>query len=365
MDGLNWTIEKDPLLLPIEQEGALRRFQESVVHPLLNSVAIEPWNMLASSVNSSSEFLHGPKLLPHANDFHVADAPFLSGTWFIQSISGGLALLLPYTLAGKAAGGFCKELGVALNASGRTMQFLENEATTQILGAATYDGLRERSEGETHLGNALGGITDFGSFSIGNTLSKELPIRSMLAIRTLAGAIGGTAQHAVASYWSGAAQPSLEQLGQSTVNGVIMSLVLPEAQRMLHSTFKTTGEHLSNNAPLERYFEIKPEHSGEASVHSTANSGIPEASAEHLANGPTSYDFFVKAESGSKSREGSGDGFQNLLLNRGTTHQFSFDDYLPSANFVQGLASSEKKFLANWNLPSEQYLTFLPIGGIP
>jgi hypothetical protein len=365
MDGSNWTIEKNPLLLPVEQEGALKHFQENVLHPVLNSVAVEPWNALVSSVNGSSEFLHGPKLLPRAEDFRVGESPFLSGSWFIQSIAGGLGLLLPYTLVGKAAGGVCKGLGSAFNASGRTMLFLENEATTQILGAATYDGLRERSEGETHLGNALGGITAFGSFAIGNALSKDLPIKSMLAIRTLAGAIGGTAQHAVATYWSGAAQPSLEQLGQSTVNGIVMSLVLPEAQRMLHSSLKNGGEHLTNSAPLERYFEIKPELPGEAVSHNTANGGMHEAAVEHMGSGPASYDFFVKVEGTGKSREANGDNAQNLLVNRRPTRQFELPDYTLSTSLAESVATAEKKFLASVNLPADQYLTFPPLIGMP
>lgn len=290
--GAGLHLEKNALVIADEAHGALQRLREDVLNPALNSIVVEPLNAVVSSVNTISEQLNGAKLLPHKDDFYTGEPEFLSSKWFVQSASGGLALLIPYTLAGKAAGGLVGKIGSRLNFGEQATRFLENEATLQILGAATYDGLRETRPGETHTGNALGGVTAFGTFAIGNALSKDLPLAGMIGMRTLAGAIGGTAQHAVSAYWSGSKLPSVEEMRKATINGVVMSLVLPEGQRMFATIAHHGNESLGLGVPMDRFFEIRP---GQTRAVQTAPHVVEELpTVEHTG---TTYDFFVKLDS--------------------------------------------------------------------
>ncbi len=289
IDGVGWAIEKSDLVIHDAHEGALKRFQENVLNPALNSAVVEPYNTVAAITNSVSG---GRKLLPHKEDFETGECKFLSSKWLVQNAAGGLAMLLPYSLAGKGAGKVLTHFGTELNVGERTAKILENEVTAQIMGAAVYDGLRETKEGETHIGNAIGGVTAFSAFAIGHSLSKDLPLTKMLTYRTLAGAIGGSAQHVASEYWSNNKLPSLEDVGKSTVNGMVMSMVLPESQRVLKAAVETGHETFNPGVPVDRFVEVR------APSAPAAHATLSELPAEHA---PATYDFFIKSDSQNNS----------------------------------------------------------------
>jgi hypothetical protein len=324
-DGLGWTIDKSKLVEHDEQTDALKRFQEAVLNPVLNSAVVEPWNTVAGAANSISEKLHGPPLISHKADFQTKEAQFLSTPWLVESVASGLAMLIPYGVAGKFSHGTLKAIGSRIEATGMTARILENEASAQILGAAMYDGLRETKQGETHLGNAVGGVTAFSTFAIGNALSKDLPLGKMLAMRTLAGAIGGTAQHEVSAYMSNAPMPSLKELSKSGINGIVMSMVLPESQRFLHSSSEHGHEHFEAGVPIDRLTEIRT--APQVVAHAPV---AEELSLEHI-HAPATYDFFIKAESATQGAEHERTREEMSTLARRTTIErgFNFSTNIP------------------------------------
>lgn len=289
MNDLGWSIEKNELVESDADPDLLKKFQENVLNPAINSALIEPWNIVASVTNSVSERIAGTRVLPHKHELDTAHSNFLSTSWFVQSVSGGLALLVPYSLSGKAAGSILEHSAARFNVSHQANQILKSEASAQILGAALYDGLRETKQGETHLGNAAGGVAAFSVFAIGNALSKDLPLSRMLAVRTLSGALGGSAQHAASAYISGQGFPGIEELSRATVNGIVMSVLLPESQRALKALAKTNNGRTGLSVPLDRLeekYKVKTPAKVEGKSHLSA----------HLEAAPETYDFFIKVE---------------------------------------------------------------------
>lgn len=340
MDNLGFKIEKNKLVENDEQADALTRFQENVLNPVINSALIEPWNAVVSVANTIGQRMQIGPLLRHKVDFSTGETKFLSSAWLVQSVSGGLGMLLPYSISGHAAGSFLKNVGVRLHLCEEACRVLDSEAAAQILGAATYDGLREARKGETHLANALGGVTAFGTFAIGNALSKNMPLSKMIAMRTLAGAIGGSAQHAVASYVSDSKLPSLEELGRATVNGMVMSIVLPESQRALKGLVETGHEQFNPGVPLDRLFEARPQKAASSSPSAAAQSEplnfehMPLQDVEHA---PSSYDFFVKADesSSNKNRERNRDEQPALAQQLAPPHELGFSISSNQSTFEQ------------------------------
>lgn len=313
MESFDWTIQKNSLVVADEQSSALTRLRENVLYPVMNSALVEPYNAVASTTNALTERLHCGDLLPYKKDFGSTEAKFLSTSWLARSVSGGLGMLIPYTLSGKAAGHFLKDVGVHLNANAATMGFLENEASGQILGAAVYDGMRKPEEGQTRLGNAAGGVAAFSTFAIGHELSKNMSVRNMVAMRTLAGAVGATAQHMVLSYSDKGEMPDIDELAKTSVNGIIMSIVLPESQRLFKAPVaRNMKESFGAAVPIDRLTKGEP-----PPVFSKPElfSEIPLRAEGHEA----SYDFFVKtdaANNNSGQERGKDDRTNSPVQNR-------------------------------------------------
>ncbi|MBI4533337.1 MAG: hypothetical protein HY711_05255, partial [Candidatus Melainabacteria bacterium] len=175
---------------------------DNVVHPAVNTAAIEPWNALAGTVNLVGRHTIGQEMLTRCDLLEVPQSKFLSPQWCVQSISSGLAMVVPYGIAGKATGGSLRSFGKWAQAEGTAAQFLKSEKTASILGAAIYDGLRETRPGETHVGNALGGAAGFFIFEHGNALSRNVGTMEKIQARVVTGVLGASAQHSVAHMWS-------------------------------------------------------------------------------------------------------------------------------------------------------------------
>lgn len=339
MESLGWTIEKNTLVVPDEQADALTRFQENVAYPFMNSGFVEPYNAVASATNSLSEKLHCGDVLPYKKDFESSETKFLSPSWVVRSVSGGVGMLLPYTLSGAAAGRVLKDVGYHLHAGPQAMHFFENEASAQILGAAVYDGMRKPGNGETHLGNALGGVAAFGTFAIGHELSRNMSVRNMVLVRTLSGAIGATAQHAVLSYWNTSRMPDMTELGKTSVNGIIMSIVLPESQRLFKSSMShESSESFGPEVPMGRLPEVNP------------RPAIPRISVEEVntiplrEGGEAGFDFFVKTDTASVS----GSNNSNSQQDRGKNERLETLTLNPDLQ-TPGIGESLAPNMVTWN----------------
>src|SRR5262249_22673101 len=149
---------------------------DNVLHPLANSALLEPYNALANLTNCASDLLVHKELLPKVHLYDVPKSQFLGLNWFAQSISGGIGMIVPYTIAGKLTGGSMRALGEGIGAEGRLAMILKSDRTAQILGAAAYGGLMDTHPGETHLGNALATAAGFSIFEGGGMLSHSLPL---------------------------------------------------------------------------------------------------------------------------------------------------------------------------------------------
>lgn len=308
MDNIGWRLNKNELVEHDRETDALVRFQHNVLNPVLNSTVVEPWNTLVSTSNAVSNKLTGKDVLSEKEDFDTGEVKFLSTAWLVQSASGGLAMLLPYAVSGKAAGRMLEKMSEHLRPGSIGCRILENEATAQIMGAAVYDGLRATKPGETHLGNAAGGVTAFSTFAIGHAVSKDMPLGRMLAVRTLSGAVGGGAQHSVSAFISGS-KFDTSAFGKAAVNGIVMSIVLPESQRVFKSVSGDSQESFGMPFSTERLFEAKIQSPGSVNT-------APALPMENQA-APATFDFFVKVENADKvkqerAREDTQEGASNM-----------------------------------------------------
>ncbi len=201
---------------------------DNILKPAANAGGIEPYNAVSNAV---SLVTNDNVNLPKATAYEVKDAKLLSPTWFAQSISSGLAMVVPYALAGKAAGSTMRGFGGAMQVEGEAALLLKSEQAASIFGAAAYDGLRDLRPGETHLGNALGGASGFFIFEKGNAFARTMPLISKITARAATGAIGGTVQQSVSRVYSTGELPTSGEMWHSAVGGAAMNLTLPAAQR--------------------------------------------------------------------------------------------------------------------------------------
>lgn len=216
---------------------------EGVVKPMLHAAIAEPLNTMR---------VFGEV---HAFDYKQAD-PY-SAEWFAQNVSGGLGALVPYTLAGKAAGGLMREGGARFGISGGAARLLQSEKAAFMVGAFAYDGLKPLHEGETHFGNAVGGAAGFYVFGKGNEWSKNFnPVGKVFA-RAGAGFLGADAHSVVSTAISQHDVPTFEQLMQAGVSGASMNVVLPVVQDRITSKLTNNQISTERGAPIDRYLQAR------------------------------------------------------------------------------------------------------------
>lgn len=243
------------LLKADEHADAATKLRESVIAPVVNSALIEPYNALAGVVNAAAKPVTGADLLSRTQELKTANADFLSTGWLVQSASAGLGMLIPYKIAGRFAGAALRTGGEAFAVKGSSARFLQSQASAQIIGAAVYDGIRETRPGETHMGNALGGAAAFSVFQAGHAFTKELPLLGQLASRATVGSLGAVTQQTVSGLYSNHELPSIDNLGKAAVSGMVMNMVLPEAQRALSAGVDHGRMSLGLGVPQDRYLD--------------------------------------------------------------------------------------------------------------
>ncbi len=228
--------------------------KQNVVNPLLNNALVEPYNAAAHIINATTG---AP--LEEINLLKTAQNKFASTDWFLQSAAGGLGMIVPYTLAGKFAGGAMRETGARLGAEGITASILKNQSVAYVAGAAMYDGLRNPKENETRLGNMLGGAAAFTVFGVGNQFTKELPLAGKLIARAATGFIGADTALTVSRLTATGQAPNSEELLQSGVGGAFMNNVLPHAQEFVDSQIQRAQLASGGKVWLDQYIDRRPE----------------------------------------------------------------------------------------------------------
>ena len=225
--------------------------KNSIIAPALNAAWIEPRNTVANVINVVTDEKFGK--IGAEKEMAVDHAKTYSPEWFLQSISGGLGALVPYTIAGKATGGLMRAGGEQLCLTGTAAAMAKSEQLAFIGGAFAYDGARPLKDGETHLGNAFAGAAGFAVFGMGNRyLNFEQPF-GKLASRVAVGAIGADTQRLVSTGYSEHRLPTAEELTQAAASGAAMNWALPTVQGRITKTVVDFQTGTNRGAAADRY----------------------------------------------------------------------------------------------------------------
>lgn len=233
------------------------RFTNDVLKPLAQSAVIEPVKTVAQTINRASEAVGVGKLFAEPAELKYEPAAPYTAAWFTQSMAGGLGALIPYTVAGKLAGGAMRSAGARLELAGATGALMRSEKAAFMAGAFAYDGLRPLHEGETRLGNAVGGAAGFYVFGVGNEWSAAFTPAGRLAARAAAGFVGADTHATVSKLISQGKIPTLEELTQAGVSGATMNIALPAVQDYTNRKLTEWQATSRFGAPVDRYLDIR------------------------------------------------------------------------------------------------------------
>lgn len=220
---------------------------ENCVHPAINSGGIEPYNAIASVCS-----------LPKVDKYALPPTKFLSPSWFAQGISTGLGATVPYTIAGKAAGGTLRFVGASIGAEGTCAAIFKSPHLAMILGGAAYDGLRVPEQGRTRLSNALGGAAAFTIFEYGSPLVSQLgrPSRFM-AMAGIGGFAAGT-QFLIADGIAKGKMPDSEDMTRVIIGGAAMNLALPATKSAIQTAIDKINVGVGRGVDAHEYFARQP-----------------------------------------------------------------------------------------------------------
>jgi hypothetical protein len=220
-----------------------------VLNPFVNGIAITPYNAVANAVN----FATPGDLLGKAEALPVSQTEFLTPGWFVQNVSGGLGAIVPYVIAGKAAGGVMKGTAGRFALNGPTAGILTSDIAAATTGAAVLDFARDTHEGETRFGNAVGGGVAMFAFAKGNALTGVAEnILQRGVTRFGVGTVGGMAGYAGSRLTSGESVNG-EDLLKAGITGGTMNVALPPTQHMITRGFEragTTAHDVWNSKPV-------------------------------------------------------------------------------------------------------------------
>lgn len=243
---------------------ALTSVRENLVAPAVNAGLLEPANTVISGVNGAYSLLAGKDshtIDPHAKDsglvgkfehMQVAPAEFLSGGWLVQTVSGGLGSLVPYLIAGKAAGSALRATGSSLAVEGFAAKAMQSSSTASVLGAFAYDTVREVRPGESRLGNGLAGAAGFGVFEAGNMLASHSGLAGRFLARTATGFVGGGVQTLTSIAIAEGRLADTETLTKAAVGGMVMNHALPLGQRAISHAADQISLAVGRGVPVDR-----------------------------------------------------------------------------------------------------------------
>ncbi len=243
---------------------ALTSVKENVVAPAVNAGLLEPANTVISGVNGAYSFVSGK--ISDTKDSHTKEAPligkfepmqvapaeFLSAGWLAQTVSGGLGSLVPYVIAGKAAGSALRATGSHMALEGFAAKAMQSSSTASVLGAFAYDTVREVRPGESRLGNGVAGAAGFGVFEAGNMLASHSGLAGRLLARTATGFVGGGVQTLTATAIAEGKLADTETLTKAAVGGMVMNHALPLGQRAITQAADHLNLAVGRGVPVDR-----------------------------------------------------------------------------------------------------------------
>ncbi len=238
---------------------ALTSVKENVVAPAVNAGLLEPANTVISGVNGAYSFVSGKDshtkeapLIGKFEHMQVAPAEFLSAGWLAQTVSGGLGSLVPYVIAGKAAGSALRATGSHLALEGFAAKAMQSSSTASVLGAFAYDTVREVRPGESRLGNGVAGAAGFGVFEAGNMLASHSGLAGRLLARTATGFVGGGVQALTSTAIAEGKLADTETLTKAAVGGMVMNHALPLGQRAITQAADHLNLAVGRGVPVDR-----------------------------------------------------------------------------------------------------------------
>ncbi|MBA4078005.1 MAG: hypothetical protein C0508_23455, partial [Cyanobacteria bacterium PR.023] len=243
---------------------ALTGVKENVVAPAVNAGLLEPANTVISGVNGAYSFVSSK--VSHTRDSHVKEAPliskfepmqvapaeFLSAGWLAQTVSGGVGSLVPYVIAGKAAGSALRATGSHLALEGFAAKAMQSSSSASVLGAFAYDTVREVRPGESRLGNGVAGAAGFGVFEAGNMLASHSGLAGRLFARTATGFVGGGVQTLTSTAIAEGKLADTETLTKAAVGGMVMNHALPLGQRAITQAADHLNLAVGRGVPVDR-----------------------------------------------------------------------------------------------------------------
>lgn len=226
---------------------------QNIWAPAYNAGIVQPSNTLIDLSNGFSKGLARDPFLTRFTRQEEQPAPVGTTEWYAQTASGGIGGLVPYVIAGKMTGGLMRSGANALALEGVSARFAASELTASVLGAVAYDGLRTPQGHETRLGNMAGGGAAFTVFSVGNSLTRSLPLLDRIVVGGFVGAEGAKLQLATSELISRGELPSESELGQAALSGAFMNIALPHLQHKLSSAVDVVNVKLGRGIPVERF----------------------------------------------------------------------------------------------------------------
>ncbi len=241
----------------IENNTDLGRLRHDTVDPVVQAMLIDPLNALSNGFNfvakKSGSSLRTGKIETLAEPQY--ETPIDSA---VAAVAGGLAASVPYTIAGQAIGGVARIATTRFNKFVRLpvalTGLLVSQRTANILGGAVYDGLKDTKNGETHLGNAVGGAASFAVFEYGNSRGAGLKGIGWLSHHMKVGAAGSLAHATTSDLVSGKNPLVRKDYLDVALSGVAMNSVLPLVQKGGGHLIDKVNLRLGRGIPIERDF---------------------------------------------------------------------------------------------------------------
>ncbi len=260
----------------------LTTVKENVVAPAFNAGVLEPANTVISGINAvydatgragASKGDAAPLIKPFEH-MHVAEAQFLSAGWAAQTVSGGLGAIIPYVIAGKAAGSAMRAGGSSLALEGGAARLAQSQSLASVVGAFAYDGAREVRQGESRLGNSVAGAAGFGVFEVGNMLAAKSGLVGRILTRTATGAIGGGVQTLTSTAIAEGKLADGETLVKAAAGGIVMSHALPVGQKAMARAADHFNLATGRGVPVDRL--VQTEFAGDAATSPTFKNIVNE-----------------------------------------------------------------------------------------
>lgn len=276
--------------------------ENNVLNPLTN-VAADAYNATVyNTVGRAANALAGKELVARAE--HSASAKGGSGELVTQAVVAGVGTALVYVAAGRTAGGMMRLAEGAIGAEAKLAEKLGAERaasvvktalsdrTSQIVGAAAYDGLRDTHKGETHLGNMAGSLTAFSIYEKFNPAMKGLAFAPQMLGHAGLGAFGAAGSTLVSDGLSGRL-PTGSELTEKMIAGGAMNMVLPGAQKLAHLSLGKLNESWGRGNYVERDLKL----SGLAGQSSTLDELAGKVSTLRVKTGAESTNLQARAVS--------------------------------------------------------------------